>query len=136
MMAWMTVHPELVDAGRQVNSLSAAFSHSGRNRSAENLQPGIEHCRVNVPASKVRLRPIGGLHLSQHLSVAPPQLGDALKERTVVDTAFLKPRVIILPGDRLRAARAYFGKRLLPGIRSAAVGVLSNTDLPDGMQRR
>src|SRR5208337_2567052 len=136
MMAWMTVHPELVDAGRQVNSLSAAFSRSGRNRSPENLQPRIKHYRVNLPASKARLRPIGRLHLSQHLSVASPQLGDALKERTVVDATFLESRVIILARDRFHAARSDFRKRLRPVIRGDAADVLSNTDLAGGMQHR
>src|ERR1017187_7501947 len=88
MTAWTSVNPELVDAGRQVDSVSAVFSRFRGNRSPENLQPGIENCRVNLKAIKLCLRPIGHLHFTQHISVVPPQLGDALKERTVVDAAF------------------------------------------------
>src|ERR1035437_9754784 len=101
MTARTTVNPELVDAGWQVDSLSPVFSRFPCNRSPENLEPGIENCRMNLKAVQPFLRPIRYLHFPQHLSVVPPQLGDTLQERTIVDAAFAESPVIILAGDIL-----------------------------------
>ena len=128
------MNPELVDAGRQVDSLSAVFSRFRGNRRPENLQPGIENCRVNLKAMKLCLRPIGHLHFTQHIAVVPPQLSDALKERTVVDAAFAESPVIILAGDLLGASSLHLRERLLPGSRGDAAVVRLKTDLAGRMQ--
>src|ERR1019366_151053 len=103
MTARMTVDPELVDAGRQVDSPSVIPSRIRGNRGPENLQPGIENGRGNLRAMNVCLRLIGHLHFTQHLSVVPPQPGDAPKERPIVDATFAESLVKILARDILGA---------------------------------
>ena len=89
---------------------------------------------MNLKAIKLCLRSIGHLDFTQHIAVVPPQLGDALKERTVVDAAFAESPVIILAGDLLCASSSHLRERLLPGSRWDDAVVLLKTDLAGRMQ--
>jgi hypothetical protein len=79
-------------------------------------------------------RPIGHVDFTQHISVVPPQLSDALKERTIIDAAFAEFPVIILAGDLFGASSLHLRERLLSGSRGYGAVVRLKTDLAGRMQ--
>src|ERR1700682_1946627 len=115
------MEPDLIYVRRHVGVFFAVFGRINRNSGSRNLQAGIQARRVNLIGTKFSFRPLGNSHFTQHVSVVPPQLSNALEKRTVVDTAFTQSRIIILSRDLFRASSPYFRERLLPCRKDAAV---------------
>src|ERR1700730_6608108 len=114
MQTRTTVDPDLVYMGRHIDASIAISCRFSRHCGTYNLHADIQNCWVERITIKLGIRPVGYLHLTQHICVASPQLCNALEERTIVDTVFAESQIIILPRYLLRATGLDFFKHRLP----------------------
>lgn len=88
--------PDLIYMRRHEDVLFAVSRRFSLNSGSRDLQAGIQASRMNLIGTKFRFRLLENSHFTQHISVVPPQLSNALEKRTVMDTAFTQSRIIIL----------------------------------------
>src|SRR5271169_6911739 len=127
MRSRTAVDSDLIYVRRHEDVLFTITRCLGRDSGSGNLQAGIQDRWMNPIGTAFTFRHLRNTYFTEHISVVPPQLSNALKEGAVLDTVFAQSRVIVLSRHLFQTSSLDLRERLPPCRKDATVSLGRNS---------